>query len=329
MKKQIVAMVTCLIMCSVFVLNGFTSHAVIGQGDDMLDFYVPYSRPEGDGVGYISIVVEQNGIYKLETFVWDVQPFGEVDEYGSDFEACTCWVGINDNNLAIMISNESPDIFFTCNLFTMYYSDSTGTRMDVLKTSILFQKDSGEDWIGYDLNYNNYNMNVLGYEVGGNVYVRDSNLNTGGKFYYPRIHWNQEVGFEVYMEIMQYLARISVETDHLNHIALSNSATRWAVEEIRDMLKAQVDSIEQEKMEQFESSSSTQTNELNSLNQQNQLDKPSVEDVSTQVDSALDFEIDSNYGLLLSSVTGSSRIVTMMLVCAAIGLIAFVFFGKR
>lgn len=331
MKKQIVAMLTCLMMCSVFVFSGFTSHAVIGQGDDMLDFYVPYSRPEGDGVGYISIAVEQNGIYKLETFVWFVQPFSEVDEFGSDFEACTCWVAINNNNLAIMIENTSPDVTFTCNLFTMYYSDTTGTRMDVLKSSILYQEDSGEDWIGYDLNYNNYNMNVIGYEIGGNAYLDSSSLNTGGKFYYPRIHWNNDGKDEIAIlnKIFEELQYVSSATQNLIHIRLDTLRSAEALSRILDILQSNISEDEMQKQLEFESSSSTQTDELNSLNQQTQVYKPDVDTTAQSIDDNLNISTDANYGVLLSTITGNSNILTMLLVSVSVALISFVFFGKR
>lgn len=332
MKKQIIAMLTCLMMCSVFMFSSFVVDAAVGQGEYGLDFYVPYSKPEGDGMGYLSLVCERNGQYRLETFIWNIQPYDVLSENDVQFANGQAWFTINDSEVSILIQNTSQNAMVTANLFLLFYSDATGVeRMNFVKSGVLGHRGSGTEDLSYTLDYKDYDFRIVGYEVGGNAYAIDgTNAETSsGIFLCPTIHWNQEVGYEVFQDIMYYLARISVETDHLNKIALTSSATRQAIEEIRDSLKLQLDSIEQEKMDKFSSSSSSQTDDLNSLNQQTQVDKIDIESTSQTIDDNLNVSTDANYGVLLSTITGNSNILTMLLVSVSVALISFVFFGKR
>lgn len=327
MKKKILSALTCLMMCSVFLLSGFTSHAVVGQGDDMLDFYVPYSRPDADGMGYISLVVERDGVYKLETYIWNMQPYDVLNANSTQNASGQGWVIITDNEITVSVQNTSQNAMMTSNIFLLYESNGY-TRMDFVKSGTLGYRGSGTEDLYYTIDYKDYGMKIIGYEIGGNAYLSGStSLDSPNKV--PCIHWNEEVGLDVYQDIMMYLVQISSHTGNLSNILLENNITRKAVVDIRNALKLELDSIEQEQMDDFKNNSGVQSDELTSLNQQNQLEKPDVDSVSQQVDSVLDVEMDANYGMLLSSLTNNNRILTMMLVCSAVALISFVLFGKR
>ena len=96
------------------------------------------------------------------------------------------------------------------------------------------------------------------------------------------------------------------------------------VDDLKDSLVVGDDS-----MNSFQDSSDGQSDKLNDLNEQNKMDKIDVDSASSSVDANIDGNAISNYGVVLSSITGSSKVVQMLLITLSVGLVSYVLFGKR
>lgn len=79
----------------------------------------------------------------------------------------------------------------------------------------------------------------------------------------------------------------------------------------------------------FASDSNNQSSSLNDLNEQTTVDRIDVDGASDDVDSYIDMNATTNYGSLLSIFTTNEKIVGMIMVTLACGLLSYVFFGKR
>ena len=79
----------------------------------------------------------------------------------------------------------------------------------------------------------------------------------------------------------------------------------------------------------FKQNSSSQSSKLDSLNQQNKVDKVNIDTASGTVDDYIDDNAISNYGVVLSTFTGNAKVLQMLLIVLAVGLVSYVLFGKR
>lgn len=317
-------MITCLIVCITFVFSGFTSNAQTGSGSDGLDFYVPYAKPSGDGVGYVSFVLENKNtsVKQLITFFWCVETYISYDTtYGVVDEGHFGLVylnGTDNSTINIEINNSSQNLMA---VYSFGYYGNGSNSLQLVSNDLLFC----ESWYSYTLNVG-ANYNIVGVEFGGNAVFSNSNLRFTST---PRIHWGGDNSCSLLNEMLlimgQNQAMFQTYFPKLNHID-------FTLGKMHDMLaemKAQLNEEEQSKMDNFVNNSTSQSGALSDLNNQTSVDKIDVNSMSQDIDANLDIATDANYGVLLSTITGNSNILTMLLMCASIALISFVFFGKR
>lgn len=79
----------------------------------------------------------------------------------------------------------------------------------------------------------------------------------------------------------------------------------------------------------FKSDSDGQSGEINDLNEQGKTEKVDIDSASGNVDAYIDGNAIRNYGTLLSVFTNHEYILQCILVVLAIGLVAYVLFGKK
>ena len=115
--------------------------------------------------------------------------------------------------------------------------------------------------------------------------------------------------------------------EKLHSIMLSADSLKTTVSLMYELLlDSQEDKVV---MDNFQQNSSSQSSQLGQLNQENKVDKIDINNASTTVDSNIDLNAVGSSGVVLSSLTGHQKILTMLLGVTAISLIAYVFFGKR
>lgn len=321
MKKQIVALITCFVVCITFVLNGFTSSAAYGTGSDYLDFYVPYSRPEGDGVGYVSVILQDKNDStntRLITLAWSLQPYAS-DDY-DDNEAYFGLVNIDDGVLTLELNNTSSKSFCVYSLVRYTPGEGKVDSCDLIGV---------EEWYTRTFNYSQYGYNMVGFECGGNAVMGSFDNNGTSASIPPRIHWGGDNSLKLLGEVVSLLGQglvpLKLYLPKLSSIDLNLSEIKQLLDEMYGSLSG----AEQEKIDDFVNNSTSQSGVLSDLNNQTSADKIDVDSTSQNIDSNLNISTDANYGLLLSSITGNSNILTMLLACASIALISYVLFGKR
>lgn len=312
-------------MCTVFVFSGFTSNAQIGTGADGLDFYVPYAKPEGEDVGYFSIVLEKDSEFYLTTYFWIAEPLETFNNNTVAFNT-NAVVYFSDSNPSIInveIANISDNVQGLGAIFR--YIDSSN-RLSICKS---IEVIGSNDILIYQLDYSKYGFEIVGIEFGGNCLFTNSISYNNHLIYTPRIHWGGDNSVQLLEEICSLLGQglvpMKLYLPKLSSIDLN-------LTEIKGLLGEMYGSIsdeEQQKINQFENDSGAQSDELSSLNQQTQVDKIDVDSASQTVDANLNIQTDANYGVLLSTFTSNDRILTMLLLVASVSLISFVLFGKR
>lgn len=101
--------------------------------------------------------------------------------------------------------------------------------------------------------------------------------------------------------------------------------------ELRSIHKDLIESssTDKNKTDAFADNSNAQSSALNELNQQNDMEKIDIDSASGTVDDYIDANAISNYGVVLSTFTGNSKILQMLLITLSIGVVSYVLFGKR
>ena len=82
-------------------------------------------------------------------------------------------------------------------------------------------------------------------------------------------------------------------------------------------------------MDSFQDKSSSQGSQLGQLTQDSQVNKIDINSASSTIDSNIDMDNVGEYGVLLSTFTNNSRILSLILISLSVALVAYVFFGKR
>lgn len=325
MKKKIIAMITCLMMCTVFIFSGFTSNAQIGTGSDGLDFYVPYSKPEGEDVGYISVVLRKNSEFYLTTFFWIAEPLETFNNNTVAFNtnAVVYFSDNNRNQINVELSNISDNVQGLGAIFR--YIDTTNKLAICKSVEVL----GVNDILTYQLDYSAYGFEIVGIEFGGNCIFTNSNSYNNYLIVTPRIHWGGDTSVQLLGEVISLLGQglvpMKLYLPKLSNIDLNLTEIKGLLDEMYGSISDE----EQQKINQFENASGVQSDELSSLNQQTQVNKIDVDSASQTVDANLNIQTDANYGVLLSTFTSNDRILTMLLLVASVSLISFVLFGKR
>lgn len=83
------------------------------------------------------------------------------------------------------------------------------------------------------------------------------------------------------------------------------------------------------KEQEFNNNINNSSSQLSNLNSQNQVTKVDASSATGNVDSNIDFNAMSSYGVVLSSITNHQSIVPYLLVIFAVALVAYVLFGKK
>lgn len=318
MKKKIVSIVTCLMMCTVLLLSGFDSYAYSGVGSDGLDFYVPYAEPSGDGVGYISILCEDSSGNKyLTTFYASIQPYKVLlEENPVDFGGFLN-VNFDGNQVLVEVTNGADNNMYVHSLG--FYTSSFSNML--LSSGLL----GAEEWASYTLNYDNFGQRIIGYVYGGNCVVGSSPITQG---VVPRIYWGGDNSVQLLDQITSLLGQGLVSMKLYLPKLSSIDLTLTEIKGLLNEMQGSITDEEQQKINKFEDDSGSQSNELDSLNQQTQVDKVDVDSASQTVDANLNIQTDANYGLLLSAFTSNQRILTMLILVASVSLISYVLFGR-
>lgn len=324
MKKKIVSILTCMMMCAVFLFSGFTSNAQTGVGADGLDFYVPYSKPEGDDVGYISVVLEKNSVFYLTTFFWIAEPLETFNNNTVAFNtnAVVYFSESNYNEIHIELSNISDNVQ---GLGAIYrYTDNTN-KLNVCKSVDVLGVDDISEYV---LDFSKYGFRAVGVEFGGNCIFTNGNDINNHIFVNPRIYWGGDNSVQLLDQITSLLGQglvpMKLYLPKLSSMDLNLTEIKQLLEEMQESISDD----EQQKIDKFEEDSGSQSNELDSLNQQTQVDKIDVDSASQTVDANLNIQTDSNFGLLLSAFTSNQRILTMLILVASVSLISYVLFGR-
>lgn len=113
-----------------------------------------------------------------------------------------------------------------------------------------------------------------------------------------------------------------------NEINYQLSVMRDDLQQIYDYM-AQSKNEDKQNTDSLKENSDSQSDKLNDLNEQNKMDKIDVDSASSSVDANIDGNAISNYGVVLSSITGQGKVVQLMLIVLSVGLVSYVLFGKR
>lgn len=175
-------MITLFMVCCIFFFNAQEVDAAVGVGDDLMDFYVPYSRPEGDGVGYVSIVVEIDGEHYLHTYIVNRSEYDSLNDhdYGNNG---TVTFSVEDDIMEFEVINGSEKSLVVYSFYRIYGAND---NFQHLSSGLLSYRGSEDSVYAYSLNWANYGYDIVGFEVGGDIIMYDYSL---GSFKAPRIHW--------------------------------------------------------------------------------------------------------------------------------------------
>lgn len=186
--------------------------------------------------------------------------------------------------------------------YTVYFSED-GTAVLLMDVISLLQQSN-------KTNSDIYNMVVQILYSSDEINVRLSDLQQYIKYTYYEV-------YDLRQKVIDLLNAQMQTNNWLQDIWIS----------IQKFFNPSVD--EQEENEKFESETSESSGTINELNQQNKTEKVDINSASSSVDKNIDVDSIGSYGLVLANITENEYILQMLLMVFAIGLVAYVLFGKK
>lgn len=298
------------------------------------NFDMPYGQPTTSvNSGYLEVLGQApDGSLFCDVFYWNIVPLLSTSVVHMGIE-----VDYNGHVVFMPEIDNGNERFSYC----LMYMGNNGN------VSII---DYGS-YLGYDIfdyNVSVYNSKVISYRVYGNfemnsdnlpkpmppftcVYGSDSLILSELASIYNQLviaNANDTQMINTLNNIMS--SNVSIDSKLSQLIELQQSTNTW-LEKIWNSIQEffTPDDEDKETTDKFKEDSDKQSSELNELNQQNKTDKVDVGSASGSVDANIDENAIQNYGTVLSVFTNHEYILKSILVVLAIGLVAYVLFGKK
>lgn len=346
-NKKAVALLMALglIATSVFSTS-FISNAA------QVEINVNYAEPAtSDSQGYIHLLLYDEGYgYFVKTFFWScyaINPDGaqspvmmyiNADEYFITFspygnQDCTGWlaIGVYDSRFDTcdsvhVSSSESYEYYVGGGVIRGYIVKGNGyvnefpgkvsfvVNFSTEKSAVLLQNILDTLISSVDVQ-----ENILsGVET---ILTSVSNIETQIEYLSMFLRDSLDSMSSKLSALLEYADKLLVELEENNTWLenLFNLIMPMRDPSYSDLIKAG----------EYQNEVSSQKSEIDSLNEQNKMDKVDVNSASGSVDTYIDGNAISNYGALLSVFTNHEYIVKCILVVLAVGLVAYVLFGKR
>ena len=320
-ENRIFSIITCFVMCFTFCINDFASMAAIGKGESGTDFTVPYSKPEGDGVGYCAIVVEKAGTYYLDVVVLQMTDFSEDSSNTTGYSNSGVAVaGFENGYVYIECGNGSETNYV---YFSMWRYLGSSDKVQYYDSGLLATSGMDGDVCVWTINYVGYGYTVVGYELGGIFGLGTKNALT--TFKAPTIYWGADGAlYDIMNILMKNQSMYELYFPKLNQMNLNISQIRQLLEEMKTMSEE-----DENKSEQLVASTSNKKGELDSVGKESKVDKVDSVDASNNVDSNIDFDSVGNYGVLLSTITSNKNVLQLIMIVLSVATVSYVLFGKR